>query len=306
MKKILSILIACFALSSCDEMLDTTPEVSVNINNFWQNEQEVESFANSMHLAFRNAYSNIPWVFGETRAQSTDGMSNWLWKYVYTNELDYGYLSFPWSSYYKVIASANTILDNYHRADMPTDRNEYYQGMARFMRAYTYFFIVRVWGEAPLVTSSTDVEVKGKSTISELRDFILEDAEAAAMLLPEFSEMTWADGSPVDTKQLPSKGAAYALLAHAYAWFGSMDQDDAMLQKSIEAATLVINDAEYALAADIAAVCEDVMLGNSSEGIFEVEGRANSDDQLTSYAFLATLSTGYPIIPKKGTGDIAS
>lgn len=304
MKKIITILCTCFILISCDDMLETTPEVSVNINNYWQDEQEVESFANSMHILFRSSFSNIPWVFGETRAQSTDAMSNWLWKYIYTNELDYGYLSFPWSSYYKVIASANTILDNYHRAEMSKERNDYYVGMSRFIRAYTYFFIVRVWGEAPLVTSSTDVSVKGKATIAEIRDFLLEDAEAAAELLPEYSTLTWADGSSVDTKQMPSKGAAYALLAHAYAWFGAMDNNDEMLQKSVDAASMVINDSEYSLASSIADVCEEVMLGNSSEGILEIEGRANTDDQLTSYAFLATLSTGYPIIPKKDIGDI--
>ncbi len=287
-------------------MLETTPEVSVNINNYWQNEQEVESFANSMHLYFRSAYSNIPWVFGETRAQSTDGMSNWLWKYVYENELDYGYLSYSWSSYYKVIACANTILDNYHRAGMSTERNNYYVGMARFVRAYTYFFITKIWGEAPLVTSSTDVSERGKATIDELRDFLLADAEAAAELLPEYSQLTWADGTSVDTKQMPSKGAAYALLAHAYAWFGSLDNNNEMLQKSVAAATKVIDNTEYSLASDIESVCEDVMLGNSSEGVLEIEGRANSDDQLTSYAFLATLCTGYPIIPKKNIGDIAN
>lgn len=305
MKKFFTIALGVFLLFSCEDILDTTPEINVNINNFWTNEHEVETFANSMHLAFRSAYSNIPWIFGETRAQSTDAMTNWLWTHIYANDLAYEYLAIDWAAYYKTIAIANTILDNFERADMPQDRKDYYEGMARFVRSYSYFFITQIWGEAPLLTSSTDVSVKPKATINELASFILEDAEKAAELLPEFSQLTWANGSKVQIKQMPSKGAANALLAHAYAWFGSIDENTEMLQKAITSASKVINSPEYNLAPDINALCETVLLGNSSEGILEIEARADDDNQLGSAAFLATFTTSYPVIPKKLPGDIS-
>lgn len=304
MKKIIIILIGIILITSCEDMLDTTPEVNVNIANFWQNEHEVEAFVNSMHLAFNSANTNIPWVFGETRAQSTDGMTNWLWTHIYANDLAYEYLSFDWSAHFTTIAHANTILDNLHRADMPQERMDYYEGMARFIRAYSYFTIARNWGEAPLLLSSTDVSVRPKATIAELSEAIINDLELAKDLLPPYSELTWADGSKVNIKQMPSKGAANATLAHVYAWYGSLNDDAAMLQKSIASATAVIESPEYSLAPSINAVCEDVLLGNSSEGIFEIEARASMGDQVPSYAFLATLTTSYPVIPKKLPGDI--
>jgi hypothetical protein len=60
-------------------------------------------------------------------------------------------LPFLWNGTYKSIQGCNNIIANWENASGDPEVIRQIAGEAFFLRAYSYFWIVRVWGEAPLV-----------------------------------------------------------------------------------------------------------------------------------------------------------
>ena len=60
-------------------------------------------------------------------------------------------LRFIWNGAYKSIQGAYCIIANYHNVSGNLVAIEQITGEAYFLRAYNYFWIVRLWGDAPLI-----------------------------------------------------------------------------------------------------------------------------------------------------------
>ncbi|MEG0454632.1 MAG: RagB/SusD family nutrient uptake outer membrane protein, partial [Bacteroides sp.] len=93
----------------------------------------------------------------------------------------------------------------------PAEKNRI-KAEAYFLRAYTYFLLLRVWGDVPLVTDpvlSDDVVLKARSSKSDVMAFILSDIEQSLSLFPE---------SGYINKNYASMPAAHALKADALMW----------------------------------------------------------------------------------------
>lgn len=111
-----------------------------------------------------------------------------------------------WQETYNGIFRANLILS---QIDVPTEyaagKKEQLTGEAKFLRAYFYFDLVRIFGGVPKVTEVlgiTAAENIGRSSGQEIYDFIVEDLTDAISKLPKTVEQGRA-----------SQGAAIALLA---------------------------------------------------------------------------------------------
>ena len=80
------------------------------------------------------------------------------------------------------------------------------------MRAQTYFFLVRIWGDVPILLDpvlSDKIELKPRSPKEEVMKQILSDIEQSLSLFPEEGFVN---------KNYSSKPAAYALKADALLW----------------------------------------------------------------------------------------
>ncbi len=62
-----------------------------------------------------------------------------------------GRLPFVWNGAYKSIQGANNIIANYQKATGNQQAINQIAGEAFFLRAYNYFWVVRLWCKAPLV-----------------------------------------------------------------------------------------------------------------------------------------------------------
>lgn len=99
----------------------------------------------------------------------------------------------------------------------------------------------------------------------------IDDLVEATKLLPPVNEMKDANNTPVTSKQIPSRGTAFAILAHAYAWLAGFGEEPEYYQKGIDAATEVIQSGDYSLVNNPHEICEIVLPGNSQEGILEID-----------------------------------
>lgn len=134
-----------------------------------------------------------------------------------------------WNGLYRVIANANLVLDRVPAiTPMAENQKTRVLGEAKFLRAWAYFYLVRLWGDVPLVTlpqtaNSEDFR-PSPSSKEMIYDLIIEDLKAA-----ENAGLPWMDltgrASLAATKSLMSqvyltmagfplsKGAPYYQLA---------------------------------------------------------------------------------------------
>lgn len=124
-----------------------------------------------------------------------------------TNTAVYNY----WYYTYKNIANCNTVLD---AMDVVEDRDEYNEiaGQARFIRAYHYFNLVRLFGPIFIVDTRISAQESieySRVPVSEVYDFIIEDLEQAAYMLDDVDY----DSSNVARA---TQWSAKALLAKVY------------------------------------------------------------------------------------------
>src|SRR5690606_6547573 len=142
-----------------------------------------------------------------------------------------------WGNMYHLIYKANAIIEGLSESDIEQIEKDRLTGEALFVRAFTYFHLVNLWGDVPLVLS-TDYQVNNRLTrapVVQVNEQIVSDLLKAQLLLQEEY-----DGERVRA----NRGAATALLARMYLYLGQWS-------KAEEEATKVINNELYALEDDL-------------------------------------------------------
>lgn len=217
-KKTFIIAAACLAmLAACD--LDQVPENQVTFKNAFQSENEVNATTSSI-LYFENIY------LGENDAFSWAGVK--VDTLAYNNEVrewnprSVSDLNGMWSGLYNIIYEANLLVDNIGQANLDADREAFHVGQAQFALGISYLFLAQRYGDCVITNNSSDVVMYGRSPQIEVLNKAEECALQAYNILPTFDKLRGLNNAIITSKQYASKGSAAALLAHIYAWRGSM------------------------------------------------------------------------------------
>ncbi|MCB9264284.1 MAG: RagB/SusD family nutrient uptake outer membrane protein [Lewinellaceae bacterium] len=126
------------------------------------------------------------------------------------NQVNIGRIGDLWGRMYTAINRANAVLDNVPDIEMDGALKTRILAEARFLRANTYFELVRGWGPVPLrLTETKGVDEVGAPRASEDEVYaqIISDAQAAAQDLPDVSP---------EGPGRASRWAAKMLLAQVY------------------------------------------------------------------------------------------
>lgn len=114
-----------------------------------------------------------------------------------------------WNNSYASISACNTLISLVAQNDkLAPESLEPIEGEARFLRAMSYFNMVRWFGEIPVLTedNQSNATQEPQSPVADIYDFIVSDLKEAERLLPE----------NVDNPSKPCRLAASALLAKVY------------------------------------------------------------------------------------------
>jgi hypothetical protein len=150
-------------------------------------------------------------------------------------------LLYIWKGCYKAIQGCNNIIANWENATGDATVIKQIAGEAFFLRAYNYFWIVRLWGEAPLVLDSHVYTEKNlsveRSTIAKIYEQIVFDLKQAIALMGDTKPNTGR----------ANRGTAKAILAEVYLHMAGWPLNDASYyQLAAEKAREVIdNEAVY-------------------------------------------------------------
>lgn len=271
--------------TSCKKYLYEPPITSTFGAAFWVSQSAVEQASIAMYGQLRASLrSNASFfIFGDL-ASGTFLPATDQWNYATiraTNSPPYNFTYVPylesdlqnWSRFYRIIAQANLILLNVPKMPASAFANESirnsYIGEALFIRAYTYFYITRVWGDPVYVTKTYDDIDYGKiPPIARTPEALVLDS--CIIDLKKAQSFLSFTGGDV-TKTIRANGGTIAsLLAHIYAW--KHDYVNAHLN-----CQQVINQGGYSL--EPMATYANIWQGQvSAESIFELPMQYDPND----------------------------
>lgn len=209
-------------LISCNDFLEEDPkDLLVASNSFLTESDAVASVAGIYkRLTLRGGGQTNEVYNGETGWLPLEATSNQvLWndgKSIWDSHAygsGDGKFNDLWKGFYEAISRANLVIEQIQQTDLPNKAE--IEGEARFLRAYSYFMLVNLFGDVPLRTESVNsaeqsiLEVPANSTEEIYTTVIIPDLQFATENLPDWRNKE-AD------KYRVTKIAAQAMLARVY------------------------------------------------------------------------------------------
>jgi len=271
------LLVAVTLLPACKKVLDTQSELYIDQSLSIVDKRSAQAALTGAYNALsQNTYQ------GNTFRYITNLLSDnikWVGNTPTNREFDvYGVFATNsrvqelWTAIYKTVNIANNIIDKvpaindvtFDQTQRNTERGE-----AFFLRALSYFDLVRLWGNVPIVTQATRTASDNKditnSTGAEVYQVIENDLDSAEVLLPATINRNRAN-------QYTARALKARLYLYQQNWKAAEDY-----------ATQVINDSvDFKLTKPYS---QFYAAKNSTESIFEVDYTINNKNSYASNWF---------------------
>ena len=168
-----------------------------------------------------------------------------------------------WSSAYNIIYTTNSLLEGVENSNqLSDDVRKKIQGEASFVRAFTYFYLVNLYGDVPLIltTNYRENSLAERNSQEEVYESIVTDLETAIDLL----DAEYSNGE----RTRVNKFAAVALMARVQLYLENWQAAESYSSQILD------ETEQYKLLEDL----NQVFLANSKEAIWQIspEGRGYS------------------------------
>ena len=275
---------------SCQKFLDRKP-LTATLDDLNQGALESQSLGLYNTLRDYAGFSTLPWLdFNSIRdddaqkgSSTTDGaeVTAEFETFQYTKD-DWATNTY-WNDHFYMINLANKELfyaDSLHVADEASRRNV---GEACFFRAYSYFELVKAYGEVPLIDfyyTDPAEGIKPKAPVADIYDLIDRDLDTASLYLP----LNWEVGGINQYPGRLTSGAANTLWAKTYLFRKNW-------ARVVELCDRVINSGQYQLTANFKDIWKDTKDGagkNGPESIFEMQALVGQNESNYNGTFWGT------------------
>jgi starch-binding outer membrane protein, SusD/RagB family len=279
------------AFAGCSEdFIDLKQQGRLTDQNYFDDDNNAVMFINAcydaiswdegIYLGVEQTNHFYEWLFGDVLSDDSKKGSQ-PDDYQEVRELEewraktsLGFSKSMWMASYKGLFRINMALLRLPDAEISEALKSRLLGEAYFLRAYSYFYLVRVFGGVPLFTEPvkpSEYKETERASIADVYRLIEDDLVEAMERLPEKSEYDDADLGRA------TKGAARAYLARAIMYQIGMDNsNDHTWQEVFDLTRDIINSGEYELFPNYAAIHE-IDGENCSESIFEVQFADNNE-----------------------------
>lgn len=218
---------AVIAMTGCQDFLNRPNVDGYNVSNFYKTDTQVEQGVNYLYNSpwydFQRAFIKIGEVMSGNMYMGGSPYIDFT-----TNGTDTDLVNMSYSLW-AVNGHANTVIDNILQSEGPSEEaKRKYIGEALTLKALAYFFMVRSFGEVPIVHNNTDLLNSGeynsitKVTKANVYEYIILTLEKAMEMLPK--------NAYIGSYNRVDYYAAEALLAKVYltkaGLNGSLDQAD--------------------------------------------------------------------------------
>lgn len=233
--------------------LDENPYTFIDPDKFYNTEAEINAALNNTYRAYRNQAGSARNYIAPLEILTDVGEANYrketqnhyrnTWSDM--NNINNTF-SDVWEKGFATINDANIVLGRVENVEMDATKKNYIKGQALFLRAYSFYHIVRIYGGCPIPLTYTE-GVTGLKMPRESADKVWEriftDLKDAAGMLP-----------PRNTSNYEvwrvSKDACHALLGEAYLYKATISSKDNLtankdeLELSKQYSKLVIDEAK--------------------------------------------------------------
>lgn len=190
--KVIGILIIA-GLSSCD-LLMQEPISDLTADSFWKSQRDAEVGVAAIYSSMSTALSRGLWDWGELRGESFLPHEKEAYdqgELIFNNILNDNNATL-WTQLYQVIGQANSAIKYIPKITMTPSLKNNLLAEAYTLRAWAYFYAVRVWGDVPLYTEPLEEigpEMYRPRTDKNfiLENIILVDLEKAYLMIDRTS-----------------------------------------------------------------------------------------------------------------------
>ncbi len=304
----IGLIVIMLLITSCKKsFLDLSPSSSYTDANYYQTDAQFKQAVTAAYAPLRDLMNN-DFYFSEMRSDNTfyqSALANRGTAFVFRENLsDFkdgstnSYTAAEWQYLYQIISRANIVISRLKGTSGIADASaKNYDGQCKFLRAFAYFKLVRLFGGVPVFLNEVKVPSDAflpRASIDDVYKQIIADAtEAINQLAPPAKFPQTGEAT---------KGSATVLLADVYV----------SLKRWADAETLLntLPGMNYGLNADYASTFLPTNK-NSKESLFEVQyldGTATGTTPNTlTFNFLprstnTTLLTGIAINNSGGAG----
>ena len=286
MKKYIFSLLIVLLFSACsDSFFEKYPTDSIAEENYLNTSDEIQNVLYSAYANMRGDFANSLVYLGDLPTDNAyDYKLNNSSDHIALNESGVdpqnGVTSALWAACYEIINRCCIVLDNIDKVDISDDRYNQMVGEAEFLRAYTYYVMVRVWGDVPLVLEDVkdfmDVYTYGRTNADTVYNQVINDLKDAAAKLPPYYTSSAEIGKATST-------AANAILGDVYMTRHDYANAKIYLKKVIDE-----EGPHLGLLDDYASIF-DSRNANNKEIIFAIQYASNQSPKMSNYLGSGTL-----------------
>jgi hypothetical protein len=288
--KLTGILILLLLSFGCNDWMELTPPSGLIREEFWKKKEDVTAVLAAAYSSFSSLNRSL-FLFGEIRGDMLEGDYNQPFheeKLMASNIYPDNPLS-SWGGFYTVINYCNEVILNAPKVQQIDNTfNDYYRkslvAEAYFLRSLSYFYLVRIFNEVPLVleptiSDNTDFFIP-KSTEDMVLDQIMKDLKENRDYAPAGSFPTEAEN-----KGRASKAAFDALMADISLWRFDYEATITYVQR-IESTNkfVLLPPAKW---------FENFYPGNSLESIFELQFNGGLNQPNATYELTNLTNHNY-------------
>jgi len=278
---------------SCSDPLDIHQKSQVSSADMWISEDDAQAAAFGMFYQFRTTFSTNMAYWGDFRIgvyNTTETLAGDILD-ANSNTIDANNQATKWDNLYKLINMSNLIIRHtpgisFNKQD---DKNNV-MANAYFVRAFAYYWVARIWGDAPLLLDGFESDENeklfpGRTSADSLFAQVGEDIDMAIQLIP----------SSATDKTIATPAAVNMLKADYYMWMAKVRTTDQAKKniyfaKAQEGLTQVLTNKNYVLATDYSQIFNATKKNATNEVIFTIRFVKDEFEGGFATNFLLTLS----------------
>ena len=242
---VIAVLAAACSLASCDKYLDMKPiDPLTRPEDVFSKRATTEQYLYGLYGRLPKEWRNgansaddggLPWVPCSDEADVVfkndfQSINNGAW-----NPSTMNYCYDQWERHYQAIHECNYFMQNVNMCgELSEDEKLQYHTEARFLRAYFYFLMIRVYGPVCLVgdavVDANDTYNIGRSPYDSCVNYVVRELDAVSRILPPVQNDIWLGK--------PTQGAALAVKSRLLLYAASkLFNNDNSLYKDFKSKT---------------------------------------------------------------------
>ena len=234
-------LMLLLVFTSCEKILEVSPQSSITEETYFKNEGDFEPYVTGIYSSMRGFANTV--TYGTERGEELVVASNARFSTAWSHILSPTTGSINYNVWYQAIGHCNLLLDKIRNFPFSNAGNKSrIMAETYALRAYFYFDLTKVIGDAPLMlipVVDENVPLLPRSPAADVVKQIVSDIDSSILL---FRSIPGFNASAYPSKYRFSYGAAQAMKADVKMWNAKVNQGGtADLNDAISSVTEVEN-----------------------------------------------------------------